>query len=139
MMLTLRRISQSHFGTFGMLLAGDKALCVTCEEPWKDNAPNVSCIPAGTYNCSWHDTQKFPNVWEITGVTGRSGILIHAGNTIKDTRGCILVGQEFLRNSDLTIYGVGKSRAALDMLRLTLPGCFVLVVEDMPRKGLKTA
>ncbi|QEH36490.1 hypothetical protein OJF2_50740 [Aquisphaera giovannonii] len=135
MILTLRRISQGHFGTFGMLLAGDKPLCVTCEEPWKANAPNVSCIAAGTYSCIRHDTPKFPNVWEVTGVPGRTGILIHAGNTIKDTRGCILVGQEFLRNSDFTIYGVGKSRAALDMLRQTLLDAFTLVVEAVPPDG----
>lgn len=129
--LTLRRISTGNFGTFGALLDGDSQLCVTCEEPWKENAQNVSCIPAGRYKCIPHDSEKFPNVWEVTGVPGRTGILIHCGNTIKDTHGCILVGQRFMRLPDLTITGVGSSRAALDMLRQEQPDEFVLVVESI--------
>lgn len=129
MIVTLRRIAQSHFGTFGQLLFDDKILCVTCEEPWKDNAPRVSCIPHGTYRCAPHNTPRFPNVWEVKDVPGRSAILIHSGNTIKDTQGCILVGQHFLRNADMTIYGVGSSRLALGRLRDTLPDHFTLVIE----------
>ena len=34
----------------------------------------------------------FKNAFEITGVTGRSAILIHAGNSGGDTLGCFLPG-----------------------------------------------
>lgn len=132
MNLTLRRILQNNYGTFGMLLDGDTKLCVTCEEPWKDNAPMVSCIPAGTYQCVPHDTAGFPNVWEVTGVPGRSAILIHAGNTIRDTHGCILVGSDFLRNRDMTIYGISESVKALNKLRDGLPDEFTLTIERLP-------
>lgn len=133
MRITLRRISQSHFGTFGVLLdEDDESMCFTCEEPWKGNAPQVSCIPAGTYECVPHDTERFPDVWEVTGVPGRSAILIHSGNTIKDTHGCILVGTSFLRNPDYSIYGVAESRKALNRLRDMLPGYLVLTVEAAP-------
>jgi hypothetical protein len=132
-MITLRRTSQSHFGTFGMLLDEQgHQLCATCEEPWKDNAPMVSCVPAGTYQCVPHNTDHFPDVWEVSGVPGRSAILIHSGNTIKDTHGCILVGEHFLRNADMSIYGVSDSRHALDRLRDLLPDEFTLVIEPAP-------
>ncbi len=139
MRITLRRITQSNFGTFGMLLDEDgEPLCFTCEEPWKGNAPRVSCIPPGPnspsarYECGPHDTERFPGVWAVTGVPGRTAILIHAGNTIKDTQGCILVGTSFLRNPDYSVYGVADSRRALNRLRDLLPDYFTLTVEAAP-------
>lgn len=126
--LVLRRTTSSDTGTFGVLSRNGKTLCVTCEDPWNDNRRGESCIPAGRYLCKPFSGAKYKNVWEVTGVPGRSAILIHAGNTIQDTQGCILVGQQLGTVDGLP--AVVGSRAALEALRLTLPREFWLTVMD---------
>ena len=79
--------------TTGELLIEGEHFCYTLEDPWINNAPNISCIPEGQYFVkllySPHFGRPYPH---ILGVPGRTGILIHSGNTDADTQGCILVG-----------------------------------------------
>lgn len=49
-------------------------------------------IPAGTYQCVPYSGTKYKNVYLVKDVPGRSAILLHWGNTEKDTEGCILLG-----------------------------------------------
>lgn len=49
-------------------------------------------IPEGTYQCVPYSGTKYKNVYHIKDVPGRSAILLHWGNTEKDTEGCILLG-----------------------------------------------
>ena len=47
---TLLREASSNNGTLGEIFNPDGShLCYTCERPWMDNAPEVSCIPAGSF------------------------------------------------------------------------------------------
>jgi len=92
MKITLQRLYQGDDCTLGVLASEDELLCYTLENPWKDNTPNISCIPEGKYNCEPHNGVKYKDTWQITSVPGRSFILFHAGNTESDTRGCILPG-----------------------------------------------
>lgn len=82
--------------------------------PRETKIPGETCIPAGTYAVqltpsarvlagtlwSSHDKGFLPL---LLSVPGFEGIRIHAGNTDKHTKGCILVGSwrggEFLYNS----------------------------------------
>ncbi len=67
----------------------------TLEPPWKDNKRNVSCIPSEVYRCGFmsrSSSGKYRNVYHIKEVEGRSGILIHNGNIVKHTKGCLLLG-----------------------------------------------
>lgn len=121
----LVRVCQSYLGTFGVLVKDLIPLCATLERPWADNASEVSCIPAGTYPCRKYSSEKYDDVWEITGVPQRSKILFHAGNTINDTKGCVLVGRGYA--FDGTIF---SSQDALKYLRGTLPDVFTLVVTE---------
>lgn len=89
--MSLTRVASSPLGTLGELQAGDFR-CVTMEPPWRDNEPNVSCIPAGEYPCLWRQSPRYGWTYAVAGVPGRSAILIHAGNTYRHTRGCILPG-----------------------------------------------
>lgn len=93
--LRLMRSAQSSRGTFGVLTHQNRPLCVTCEDPWNDNQVNISCIPAGTYECIPVDSPRFGPTYEVQDVEGRSLIRFHAGNSILDTEGCILLGQHY--------------------------------------------
>jgi hypothetical protein len=97
----LHRFADSPDGVFGFLdLFSDQGQRVarfpTVEDDWLDNAPSVSCIPAGTYICKrdqWH--AKGVEVFQITAVPHRDRILIHFGNTEEDVKGCVVVGKDF--------------------------------------------
>lgn len=65
----------------------------TLECPWRENQVFVSCIPDGSYPLVKFDSVEHPGCWVVTPVPGRTGILIHVGNEVKDTQGCILIGQ----------------------------------------------
>lgn len=126
----LQRIRQDQDGTFGQWhLPNGEKLFVTCEDPWNNNATGISCIPAGTYKVSKFSGQHFKDVWQVHDVPGRSAILMHAGNTIKDTKGCILCGQSFSTLDGLP--SITHSKDTLDMLRETLPDEFQLEIRDV--------
>ena len=80
--------------TVGILKLGEKQW-YTLEPGWKGNLPEVSCIPEGLYTMDRQFSPKFGNTFEVQGVERRSHILFHKGNTLADTHGCILVGEEF--------------------------------------------
>ena len=92
--LFLKRIAFTSDGTFGVLIAG-APFALTCEREWLDNKPDVSCIPSGTYICKRVNSPRFGNTFEVMFVKGRTNILFHSGNTEDDSKGCILVGEEF--------------------------------------------
>lgn len=121
-MIKLTRTDQSDKGTFGVLSIDDVPVCVTLEDPWKGNRIGESCIPPGTYKVSPHTGFKYKNVWILEKVPGRTEILIHSGNSITDTRGCILAGKYF--------YGAGiaVSRETIQMLRERLPKSFYITI-----------
>lgn len=127
---TLHTQIQDEDGTFSALLdPTGKQIAVTCELPWNNNAVGESCIPEGEYDVIPHNSAKFPNCWEVL-VPDRTGILLHAGNTIEDTDGCILPGKVFGMVNDME--GVLHSREAMDYLRAVLPPKFRLRVERPP-------
>lgn len=81
--------------TQGWLLVGD-LLLRTLELPWEENKSNISCIPPGEYQTSYlprSSSGKYRKVWHLLETPGRFGILIHNGNVVEHTRGCILVGE----------------------------------------------
>lgn len=136
MQFALVRRSTSDAGTFGVF-TGEGLELHTAELPWRDNAVRMSCIPAGRYVCRPYSSRKFPDVYEVKDVPGRTAILIHAGNFAGDTarglrsdvQGCILLG---LGRGEIEGQpAVTSSRAALDKLR-TVVGrqSFDLVITD---------
>ena len=118
----LTRDESTDHGTRGVLVAGDLVLHVM-EPPWRDNRPRRSCVPPGTYDVVPHVSPRYGRSLLVTGVPGRSHILIHAGNVGGDrdlgwhthTLGCLLPG---LRRGRLEVQGrvqaaVLASRTAL--------------------------
>jgi len=67
--------------------------CKTLELPWKNNAPNISCIPTGTYLCRWTLSCRLRKwTYEVMGVPKRAGIRIHPANLFHQLHGCIALG-----------------------------------------------
>lgn len=116
MHLTLKRGFDDGHATLGMLhVPGLDEPIYTLEEPWRDNQRNISCIPTGLYRCTPHNGTKFKNVWRLESVPDRTAILIHAGNTVDDIEGCILVGMRHGKLNDKR--AVLSSALALQHLR----------------------
>ena len=116
MNLQLVRYCYGPDHTAGLLKFGDnlELSLWTLECPWRDNQIFVSCVPDGSYPLVAFDSPDHAGCWVLTPVPGRTGILIHVGNTVADTQGCILIGQQQAPGS------LGNSRAALRMLNYKL-------------------
>jgi len=93
--LRLVRVTEYNGATLGVLTIDESPEMMTLEDPWHLNERNISCIPEGRYTIVPHKSPKFGSTYLVENVTERSHILIHAGNTAKDTSGCILVGLQF--------------------------------------------
>jgi len=133
--IDLKRIEQGDDGTFGVLRINGKAWCVTLEPPEKGNAENISCIPSGRYTCRQVISRRFGSTYEIMDVPGRTHILIHPGNVVADTQGCVLLGRYFgLLRGDRGVLGSGKTFHAF-MEELGGVEEFVLLVEDAYREA----
>lgn len=132
MILDLLRVGQSNRGTFGVIRHGAVPFVLTLERPWVDNAQDISCIPAGRYRCRKIRSPRFGNTYEICDVPNRSNVLFHAGNTMDDTHGCILVGEEFSGTWDRPML-VSSRRGFMELLGY-LDGIaeFDLVIHDPP-------
>lgn len=124
-MYVLKRTQSNEKGTFGVLSINDIPFCVTLEETWLDNQNQISCIPAGKYDVIAYSGTKYKNVWLVQEVPNRSAILIHWGNTEKNTAGCLLMGSEFDGQG-----GILGSMKAIDRLRKVLPKKFELEIVD---------
>lgn len=100
-------------------LTTDKVSMFTLELPWLNNARNISCVPEGVYPYEVRHSSRWKRevIW-LYHVENRSAIQIHVGNTLNDTKGCLLVGTQKGRDS------VGNSRVALENL-----------IKAIPRKG----
>lgn len=89
-------------GTLGVLKINKQIFCFTLEPPDRVNQPNISSIPAQQYWCEPYVGPRHGATWVVKDVPQRSAILFHAGGTIANTAGCILLGETIdkLNNSD---------------------------------------
>ena len=117
--LELRRICQTYYGTFGVLLVDYAPSCLTLEDVWLANHRNVSCIPPGVYRCEQRRSPRHGLTYRVEDVTGRSEILFHAGNIASnpgqvsgDTQGCILLGDQFVKDEMNRAIGIAGSKEA---------------------------
>lgn len=107
----LLRVEENYrFGTFGLWLIDARAFCVTLEPADLENRSFVSSIPAQQYMCERYSSAKYPDTFQIMNVPDRDLCLLHPGNIIKHTEGCILLAQHF---GKLNLGGV-EERAVLN-------------------------
>tara|TARA_R100000808_G_scaffold4140_1_gene13805 strand:+ start:162 stop:554 length:393 start_codon:yes stop_codon:yes gene_type:complete len=93
----LLRDTFSDESIIGELFINGERFCDTLELPYRDNQRSISCIPTGEYKVRLRlpresATRDYLHLL-VKDVKDRSHILFHRGNTAKDSRGCILVGQ----------------------------------------------
>ena len=81
-----------------------------------DNQQNVSCIPEGIYNYKYRESPKNGKALELIGVEFRKNIQVHAGNFVKNTKGCILVGDGIKHIDKDNIPDVTNSKSTLSIL-----------------------
>lgn len=107
MKILVKRIAKKNTYTIGKMYLNNEYFCDTLEDKdrglkqassvssiHKIKVPNQTAIPTGTYEVVINKSPKFGRVLpRVLNVPGFDGILIHRGNTDKDTSGCILVGE----------------------------------------------
>ena len=117
MELKLKRIAKRDTYTIGKLFIDGVHFCDTLEDTDRGltqdmplpvirakKRAGVTAIPTGTYKVtlkvqsprfSKKEMYTFCNGYlpRLINVTGFEGVLIHVGNTARDTEGCILVGR----------------------------------------------
>lgn len=101
MKLILTRHARRADYTIGRLEdENGKKICDTLEPIWRNydggemKIPRKSAIPEGSYRVVVTKSRRFRKYLPLlVGVPGFEGVRIHAGNTSRDTEGCILVGQ----------------------------------------------
>jgi len=138
MELHLLRTNLTDSFTEGHMLFDGQWYAYTLELPklhnGAENVPDQCCIPPGRYEVivteSPHLTAEkgFP-VYRphVMNVPGRDGILIHGGNTVRDSLGCVLVGVG--KQGDGFIY-----RSLADDVTTKLqaaPGSHVLIISEV--------
>lgn len=76
---------------------GECLICDTIEPPVRRPSEFVrgsTAVQAGVYRLALSRSPKFGRLLPLlVGVPGMSGVRIHRGNTVADTRGCILPGR----------------------------------------------
>lgn len=101
--VTLTRIGEESGdqGTFGTFVTDRMLQLYSGEMPWRNNTPEHSCIPTGTYTCKVMPSQKHGACYYVLNVPNRMDIEIHKGNFCGDTTkgyksdvlGCIVLGR----------------------------------------------
>lgn len=91
-------------------------------EPVVDGDHNTTegsdtAIPAGDYDIVPSTFNGHPGYYEVTGVEGRTRILIHPGNTGIDTTGCLMPGTSYNYNEEDDEYSVSDSTNKFKELR----------------------
>ena len=130
MELRLDRFLMGESETIGHLYIDDEKFCYTLEDrvrPAGEKVPGQTAIPAGRYEIAMTYSPRFKVVLPLLkNVPGFEGIRIHAGNTARDTEGCILVGHNL--EGDM----ISSSRLALAGLidRLRLPAWVTITNGD---------
>ncbi len=120
MYLILKRRWLIDNATLGELYIDGEYFCYTLEDKVRDEKiKGITAIPYGSYKVVIDWSNRFgKRMPHILNVLNFEGVRIHAGNTDKDTEGCILVG---FTKGEATI---GRSKDAYEQLFTALEASF---------------
>lgn len=139
MKIEVKRIAKKDTYTIGKMYIDGEYFCDTLEDKDRNLSQSTplstiksikvdgsTAIPTGTYKLIVNMSPKFKrNLPRLLDVPGFEGILIHRGNTDKDSAGCILVGEnkEVGRVINSTPYEVKLTKllqAAIEDITITI-------------------
>lgn len=127
MKLTLKRNFKGPDYTIGKLYIDGHYFCDTLEDtvrPAGQKIAGKTAIPAGDYKVIKSYSPRFKKILpEILDVPGFSGVRIHAGNTAKDTDGCLLLGLNKTKGAVL------DSQTTMAYFMARVPNEFELTIE----------
>jgi hypothetical protein len=108
--------------TIGELFIDGIFFCYTLEDMVRQvKVKHETAIPYGTYDLSLVYSSKYgKKVPSILNVPGFAGILIHPGNTIADTSGCLLVGFEKSKDGNSILQSKVAFAAFLDRINKSI-------------------
>ena len=138
--LHVKRLTSDDKPTLGIVRVKGEFVCFSLEDrPREVKVKGDTRIPAGRYLLAWRHAGKwarrykargFPGSLQLLTVPGFTDVLIHAGNTKRDTAGCVLMGLG-ANSADRTIT---QSRLACDevysRLAADTDAAWWLVIED---------
>jgi hypothetical protein len=113
--LTLRRFASLADETLGAVHVDGRFCCFSLEDEHRDlKVAGETRIPAGHYPLKLRTVGRLHEKYsgkftdhrgmlELVGVPGFDAVLIHIGNTERDTAGCILVGDGAIATGELTL------------------------------------
>jgi hypothetical protein len=118
MELKLERDELREDCTLGKLFVDNVFFCYVVEDKVRpEKIKAVTAIPYGRYKVIVNMSNRFKKLMPLLiDVPFFEGVRIHAGNTAKDTEGCLIVGMARTEN------GVGLSRVAFTKLMEKLKG-----------------
>lgn len=139
--LVLIRYARNENSTEGILKLNGKYVAHTLEPRWRNikqegKVKGSTAIPAGTYIVDFAVSQKFKRRMPyLMNVPCFTGIMIHPGNTSKDTEGCILVGTPSYSKKGLPISGVVmNSQRTFNAIMEDLEGKNVMITIKEPQE-----
>lgn len=100
MILTLKREVVTDDYTEGKMYVDGEYYCDTIEDRWRDLSEEkkqfgVTAIPAGVYRIVMTMSARYNRIMPLLlDVPHFRGVRIHAGNTARDSDGCILTGRK---------------------------------------------
>lgn len=127
MQINVRRTFKGPEYTIGKLYVDGHYLCDTLEDTVRPAGTKIAgktAIPAGTYRVKKTMSPRFKKILpEIMNVPGFTGVRIHAGNTVADTDGCLLLGLNKAKGKVL------ESQTTMAFFMARTPDEFTLTIE----------
>lgn len=126
-LILIKRIAMTPDFTLGVVLEeGRVPFCLSLERPWVNNQKEISCIPKGEYRIKRQIKPKHGSCFEVMNVPNRTDILIHKGNFVWDSAGCIIFGEQFenvmTSHSDKPVTSVQQSGVAYSQFMAIMAG-----------------
>jgi hypothetical protein len=154
MRLTIQTIAQTPNSTASMLLIDERFFCWVLEDGEREKkVKHETRIPSGIYPIKKATSGRFYNLYKkrynhefaiyVDDVPGFTGIMIHIGNTIKDTSGCPLVNRNIGLGVDGNFLGTDSASVYRQLYSL-LAAAFernekiLLEVNRLPKNAQKS-